>query len=79
VGKESLPVALELQPDCMQEVESILSQPAGALNRQLQWRLTAGGATERLREARCGVGHGDCGTSRVDLALAATSEPVGND
>ncbi len=40
VGKEALPVALELQADRMQEIEGVLRQATGALNRHLQWRIT---------------------------------------
>jgi hypothetical protein len=68
VGKETLAVALELQADGMQEIESVLRQATRALHRHLQWQITGGGATKRLLEARCGVGHRDFKTSRVNLA-----------
>ncbi len=77
VGKEALAVALELQADGMQEIEGVLRQAPRALHRHLQRRITGGGATERLLEARCGVGHGVSGTSLVDLASVA--EPAGNE
>ena len=77
MGKESLAVALELQADGMQEIEGVLRQATRALNRHLQWPVTAGGTTERLREARCSLGHRNSGTSRVDLATV--SEPAGNE
>ena len=75
VGKETLAVALELQADGMQEIEGVLCQATRALNRHLQWRITGGGATERLLEARCCVGHRDSGTSHVDLASVRVSLP----
>jgi hypothetical protein len=77
VGKETLAVALELQADGMQEVESVLRQATRALHRHLQWQITGGGATERLLEARCGVGHRNFGTSCVDLATVI--ERAGNE
>ena len=77
VRKEALTVAFELQADGMQEIEGVLCQAPRALNCQLQRQITGGGTTERLLEARCGIGHGESGTSHV--ALPAFSELTGNE
>ena len=71
MGEESLPVALKLKSDRVQEIERVLGQTTRALDRELQWQIAGGGKSKRLREARRCFGHRISGTSVESRATAS--------